>query len=209
MSLVPCVGARIPHSGEGCYLETYPNGLDDFTVTLGADKDDFSIVSSPYGTAIEGAASFVATHIRKSIGTPIHLVKFSCYLWTGTTHADDAMFIVLRNAADTTDAFAIIPKRENSYDASRRMLLSSGASSVFLSPALADDTWYRVQATFVGTTITVTVTVAATGALHGSAALTQISGGYDITYERYHIDASAGNQAIQTRYAGVRVCPEL
>jgi hypothetical protein len=193
----------------GCYLETYPNGLDDFTLTLGADKNDLSIVSSPYGPAINGAASFDLTQISKDIGVTIPLVKFSCYLWTGTTHTDDAMAIVLRNLADTVDAFAIIPKRENSYDAARRMLLASGASSVFLSPALADNTWYRVDATFVGTLITVTVTVAATGAAHGSAALTQISGGYQVRFEKYQIDASAGKQAIQTQYARVLICDSL
>ena len=196
---------------ETCFTETYVNGLDDYVLTHGPDKNDYSIVSSAYGNALRSAASTVFTRIRKDIGADLFAARFSFYVWTGTTQNDDATSVGLIAPGDVNAYFEFIPKREVTYDPARRMMVGAnfgGPYSFYFGTALAESAWYFVDVTFASgvNASQIVVMDAVTMLVHASQAFSVNGSGSNARYIVHSHDASAGLTSTETKYARVKIC---
>lgn len=192
---------------EDCFTETYPNGLTDFAYTFGSDKNDLSVVSSPYGQAFYAASTTTSKYISKDLGTSYTIKKLSFYLWLGSytvggSSVDDATRLALKSA-DLSKYFVFIPVREHTYDASQLVHVYCPGDHT-LSPRLLANQWYYVAVVFDSANFTATIYNADTMAVHStgtfSANLT------DVRYEEYQVERSSGFFNVPTKYAGVRIC---
>lgn len=192
------------------FNETYPNGLADYSLfydTFGSGMTYFSVVSSPYGTALRGAEGN-ESGIKRDMGVSLHLNKVSFYVYTGTTRPDDAMSLGLNDPTNSTVVFGFVPKRQDTADSQRRMLLVVSPYPSFLfGPALDDNTWYYVEVTFADGTNACHVDVkrADTLAAHASASFTQQTGGYTAKYLWHGLEGSVSNHGCETEYAQITV----
>lgn len=196
-----------------CYTENFISGsLSDWTLQVGATKANFSIQSTPYGSAMYGGpiSANSCTVIRNN-GITVVAKTIRAYVFVSYTGTDDdSMELTFRDPTDTISVFTIIPVRDSVIDSSQRFLYAGqGITTVLIGPKLSLATWYRVDVTLADGTnaCTLTVTNMSTGLVHLSTTFTQVLADRSVRYTRFHIESASGvHLGVPTYWAVPQVC---
>lgn len=217
MNAAGCYSGTLPT--DGCYVESFANDLNDWSLITGSPKSNFTVVSTPYGQGVQGAPVTINCVIQKDLGSTYTMKTFEAYVYnTYGPIDDDGMIILFMNPTNTINTFFIVPVREDAFDTYQRLWYGgSGITSAALGPAssasaLSLATWYKINVTLADgvNACNITVTNMSTGLTHLTANFTQTAGIRDYRYIKYSLESASGiHPAAVSIWSGLSACDHL